>query len=143
MGQQFTVSNNDHVGIVQAAKALTGVGSGFAEAAGGLTVTVGDNLFTSAKRGELFGAIQQIADVLREAQWPDGALATDHGYLASTPAVKGAVVVGSIAAFADDTFTEDSVVISYNGFAGPGSSVNFGNAVAKLNDRIKEALSDG
>lgn len=146
MGQQFTASNNDangHPNITQAAKALTGIGSGFAAAAGELIVTVGDNLFTDIKRKELDIAIQQISDVLREAQWPDGALATDYGYLLATPDVKGSVVVGSIAAIADDTFTEDSVAITYNGFADAGSSLNYGNAVDSIRDFIREALSDG
>lgn len=151
MGTRYQVDRSDDA--VKSAITVTGaitlpiavIDPDFIEPAGAISITVGDLIHNSANRFEVDRAIQQMVDVLREAQWPDGALATDFAYLLTPPDVKGSVVIGNAAQFPDLLGDENMIFITYNSFAGTGqgSSSNYQSAFGVLRNFIREALTDG
>lgn len=129
-----------------------------APAAGQLVIEVGDNLWVQGGtqfRLLIQRALQQMLDVLREAQWPNGALATDFATLAAVNSVKSAVIVGNAASA--PAITEDGLRISYNipvigagadsggtnrsGMGGAGSTTNRNVIARKIQDFIRETLA--
>ncbi len=158
MSTRFTVSDSDFnkSEIATDGGDLTAT---LAPSAGEFVVEVGDNLWVAGSsefRRLIERALQQMIDVLREAQWPDGTLATDFATLAAVPAVKGDVVVGNAAVA--PAITEDGFRISYNiplsgapsadsggsnesGMGGFGSSTNRNVWARKVQDFIRETLA--
>lgn len=142
MGTRYSEADRDVVKtlITEAAQDMT---AAIAEAAGALSISVGTNVLTGVKRFEVDRAIQQISDVLREAQFPEGPGATTYAYLASLPGVKSQVVVGNGANLPALTVTEDAVVVSYNAFHGTsqGGSHPYQVAISKIRNHIRESLA--
>ena len=143
MGVRFTVTDRDIVEsvIVASAQDMT---VAIAAAAGEVAICVGANLLDTDSRFVVERAIQEMRDVLREAQWPEGALATNFVHEVD-PAIqtKIQVVQGNAADIAAVVLTENSIAIIYGQLfgAGQGSSVNYRNAIEKLKNGISRRLS--
>ena len=155
MSTRFTLSDADYnkPSIAVDAGDLTAT---LAPAVDTFVVEVGDSLWVGTEfRHQIVRSLDQIKDKLREAQWPDGASATDYATMAGVDTPKGNIVVGNAAAA--PAITEDGIRISYNlplsataptgvstnvtGMAGSGSSVNRGAVFDLIKDEILELLS--
>lgn len=155
MSERFTLSDADfnQPSIAKDGGDLTLV---FAPAAGAFVVEVGDNLWVGTEfRQRITRALEQMRDALREAQWPDGALATNYATMAGVETPKGQIVVGNAASA--PAITEAGLRISYNipisgagadsggtsasGGGGFGSSTNRGAILDLIIGEILELLS--
>lgn len=155
MSTRFTLSDADYnkPSIATDGGDLTLV---LAPAAGAFVVEIGDNLWVGTQfRHQINRALEQIRDKLREAQWPDGALATNFATIAGVDTPKGDIVVGNAASA--PAITEDGIRVSYNipasgagadsggtsasGGGGFGSSVNRDAIFEYFKDEILELLS--
>ena len=126
MSESFTVSDTDVVrpSIVQATLDLT---VPVLPAVDTVVVQVGDNLWTGTSfRFVIERALQQIFDVLKEAQYPEGAGLVNFAYLPVVDlngSLKSGVIVGDGALH--PVLTEDAVVVEYR-WAASGASVDSG-----------------
>lgn len=139
MGTRYSVIDRD---VVTSAIdiAAQDMALAISEPVGSISVSVGENLLNTAQRFQVDRALQQLRDVLREAQWPVG---ENFVYFTAVPAVKGQAVIESGAELPLATLDEDGVLISYNIFygSGAGSSHQYGVAVDKIRNAIREQLS--
>ncbi|KKN23614.1 hypothetical protein LCGC14_0903160 [marine sediment metagenome] len=142
MGVRFSVAGRDIVEsvIVASAQDLT---IAIAAAAGEIAIIVGANLLNTKDRFRVDRAIQEMRDVLREDQWPEGAFATNFAHEVITLETKVGLTTGNAADIAAAVLTEDSIALIYGNLfgAGQGSSVNYASAIRKLRDEIRRRLS--
>ena len=158
VSESFTVSDTDAIrpSIVQATlnpviPVLPAVDT--------VVVQVGNNLWTgTAFKFVIERALQQIFDVLRENQYPEGAGLVNFAYLAvvdQNGSLKNDVVVGDGALH--PVLTEDVVIVEYRwaasgagansggtsntGAGGAGSSTNRRGQLERIRQYIREELA--
>lgn len=104
---------------------------------GELGIFIGTNV-VAINNTRCISALVQLRDALKEANFPDGALANNFAHV-TPPDGKPGVTVGNAVAL--PVLTEDEVVIAYGGtFENPGNSQTFVGHIDRLIETFQEQI---
>jgi len=144
VGTRFSVTGRDVV-ATEVVIAVADMTLAIATVAEEVAILVGDNINTGEFRMQVDRSIQEVMDVLREAQWPEGALATNSASELTVLIGKPGVIVANAADIPAASLSESSIVLAHGGISGggQGSSAAYQVAFDKLRRFIRESLSDG